>query len=199
MESKTKITYDSNDSELVYMIKENSEDAKDELYKKYSALIHKEINRFKVKALSLGIEYSDLMQESLLGFMSAVNTYDESNEVKFITYATMCIRRKLLNYIEKYSSIKSQTMNNALSLDDDNLALRYIKDTNEKEPLNSVIYRELIKEINEKISVLNENERIILEYAISGLKAEEISEKLSIPVKQVYNTLYRARKKLKSE
>ena len=90
-------------------------------------------------------------------------------------------------------------MNNALSLDDDNLALRYIKDTNEKEPLNSVIYRELIKEINEKISVLNENERIILEYAISGLKAEEISEKLSIPVKQVYNTLYRARKKLKSE
>ncbi len=199
MESKTKITYDSNDSELVYMIKENSEDAKDELYKKYSALIHKEINRFKVRALSLGIEYSDLMQESLLGFMSAVNTYDESNEVKFITYATMCIRRKLLNYIEKYSSIKSQTMNNALSLDDDNLALRYIKDTNEKEPLNSVIYRELIKEINEKISVLNENERIILEYAISGLKAEEISEKLSIPVKQVYNTLYRARKKLKSE
>lgn len=191
--------YDTLDSELVYMIKENNEDAKEELYKKYSALIHKEINRFKTKALSLGIEYSDLMQEALLGFMNAVNTYDEDNEAKFITYATMCIRRKLLNYIEKYSSIKSQTMNNALSLDDDNSLLRFIKDTNEKEPLNSVIYTELVKEINEKIAVLNETEKTILEYAISGLKAEEIAEKLEMPVKKVYNTLYRARKKIKSE
>ncbi len=199
MELKTSTSYDNIDSELVYMVKENSEDAKDELYKKYSALIHKEINRFKAKAISLGIEYSDLMQEALLGFMSAVNTYDETNDVKFITYATMCIRRKLLNYIEKNASIKNQTMNNALSLDDENTSLRFIKDSNEKEPLNSVIYNELINEINEKIAVLNEKERTILEYAISGLKAEEIAEKMNLPVKQVYNTLYRARKKIKSE
>ena len=53
MELKTSTSYDNIDSELVYMVKENSEDAKDELYKKYSALIHKEINRFKAKAIVL--------------------------------------------------------------------------------------------------------------------------------------------------
>ena len=191
--------YDDIDSELVYMIKENSEEAKDELYKKYSALIHKEINRFKRKATLLGIEHSDLMQEALLGFMSAVNTFDEKNDVKFITYATMCIRRKLLNYIEKYSSIKNQTMNNAISLDIENSALKFIKDSKEKEPLNSIIYTEELKEINEKLSVLSIKERTILELAIEGLKAEDISKKLDMPVKQVYNILYRARKKIKGE
>ena len=181
------------------MIKENSEDAKDELYKKYSALIHKEINRFKPKALSLGIEYSDLMQEALLGFTSAVNTYDDKNDVKFITYATTCIRRKLLNYLEKHSTIKSQTMNNALSLDDENSLLRFVKDSNEKEPLNSIIYTEKIEELNEKISDLSDTERAILEYAIQGLKAEESANEMKLPIKQVYNTLYRTRKKIKSE
>lgn len=199
METKTKELYMGSDSELIYMIKENSEDAKEELYKKYSALIHKEINRFKPRATMLGIDLLDLMQEALLGFMSAVNTYDENNDAKFITYVTMCIRRKLLNYIEKQSSIKNQTLNNAISLDDDNSLLKYIKDNNEKEPLHSVIYSEQIEELNEKISDLTEKERTILELSITGLKAEAIADKLNIPVKQVYNILYRTRKKIKSE
>ncbi len=199
MEPKTKTLYSETDSELIYMIKENSEDAKEELYRKYSGLIHKEINRFKPKANMLGIDPLDLMQEALLGFMSAVNTYDENNDAKFITYATMCIRRKLLNYMEKHSSIKNQTLSNAISLDDDNSLLKYIKDDNEKEPLHSIIYSEQIEELNEKISDLTEKERTILELSITGLKAEDIAEKLKMPVKQVYNILYRTRKKIKSE
>ena len=199
MEPKTKTLYSETDSELIYMIKENSEDAKEELYRKYSGLIHKEINRFKPKANMLGIDPLDLMQEALLGFMSVVNTYDENNDAKFITYATMCIRRKLLNYMEKHSSIKNQTLSNAISLDDDNSLLKYIKDDNEKEPLHSIIYSEQIEELNEKISDLTEKERTILELSITGLKAEDIAEKLKMPVKQVYNILYRTRKKIKSE
>lgn len=200
MELKTKNYQDLNDSELVYMINENSEDAKDVLYSKYSALIHKELNRVRPKAYALGVEWSDLMQEALLGFSNAINTYDESADVKFITYATLCIRRKIINFLEKHATYKNKAISNAFSIDDDDsMIAKNIKDIDGREPLNSIITNEELDEVNRKLDKLNEAERVILELTIAGNKPEEIAEIMSIPVKQVYNKLYRARQKIKVE
>ena len=89
--------YEITDSELIQKINDNNEDAKDYLYERYSNLIHKEVNRVRKLGKDKGIEYSDLLQEAMLAFSEAINRYDDTNNVKFITFATLCIRRKLIN------------------------------------------------------------------------------------------------------
>ena len=204
MASKTN-NYDLNDEELVYMINENNDEAKDALYQKYSSMIHKEIKKVKNTAYALKIDYSDLIQEAMLGFSNAVNTYNEEEDAKFGTYATLCVRRKLLNFIEKHRTAKSHSLNSALSLDAEMIEkggeyIHFLKEIDGREPLNNVIINEELSEVSEKMDkVLNEKERLILEYSVMGKKPDEIAEIMGISPKKVYNILYRARKKIKSE
>ena len=192
--------YSTNDDEIIYMIKENSEDAKDYLYKKYGGMIHKELNRVQRYASALGIEWNDLVQEALLGFSGAISSYDSSKDVKFSTYATMCVKRKIINYVSKYSTKKNIAMTSALSLDEseDGNVSNYIFN-DDKEPLNKLLIKEKMQDINESFSRLNENEKRVMNYIIEGYDIQDIADKLGLTVKSVYNLLYRARKKLKTD
>ena len=82
MESKT--DYKISDSELIYQINDNNEDAKNSLFQKYSPLIHKEVQKYTKEASIKGIEYKDLLQEGMLAFSEAINNFDEKENVKFI-------------------------------------------------------------------------------------------------------------------
>ena len=53
MESKT--NYKISDSELIYQINDNNEDAKNYLFQKYSPLIHKEVQKYTKEVLSRNI------------------------------------------------------------------------------------------------------------------------------------------------
>ena len=110
--------YKITDSELIQKINDNNEDAKDYLYQKYSLLIHKEVNRIKKLGIQKGIEYNDLLQEAMLAFSEAINKYDDETNVKFITFATLCIRRKLINNLHKYSTQKEYINKNQIHLED---------------------------------------------------------------------------------
>ena len=202
MESKTK-NYELNDEELVYLISESG-DAKDELYKKYSPMIHKELNKVKNSAYALGIDWSDLIQEAMLGFSNALSTYNESGEAKFSTYATLCVRRKLLNFIDKHATKKNMIMKSAVSLDAPDSVYGsdyspYLKDIEGLEPLNKVITDESLEEVSKKFDKLNYEEKRVMDYTISGKSPSEISELMNISIKKVYNILYRARNKIKIE
>lgn len=203
MVSKIK-DYVISDEELVYMVKENTDVARDYLYEKYSSMIHKELNKVKKSAYALGIEWSDLVQEALLGFSNALSSYDEKNEAQFATYATLCVKRKLLNYIEKYSTTKNYNLRNALPIDalvdgDERDYGYFIKDLEGKEPLNKVITSEQLLEVKCKFKdELTLDEKRAIELALDGQKPELIASKMGITVKRVYNLLYRARQKLKN-
>ena len=173
----SKIDYELNDAKLINSIRENNDEAKDYLYTKYSPLIHKEINRVRPQAYVLGIDLSDLSQEAMLAFTNAINSYDENANVKFITFATLCIRRKLLNMLAKYSTNKNMAMKTSIPLDsnieDSNSTLiDFLKDSDEKDPL--------------------------IQQSIQGKSVEEISKILNMTPKQIYNLIYRARGKIKS-
>ena len=201
MELRTDYNYD--DNELVYLISENNEEAKDALYKKYSAMIHKELNRVKKTAFALDMDWSDLMQEALLGFSGAINTYNQENDVKFSTYATLCVRRKLINYVEKNRTAKNFALKNAVSLDIENEKSNidysyFLRDLSGKEPLNKLVTDESITEVLDHFGAdLTSEEKAIMELSIDGKKPEEIANIMNMSIKKVYNSLYRARKKLK--
>ena len=198
---ESKIDYEVSDEQLVFMINENSEDAKDALYEKYSAMIHKELNAVKRSAYALGIEWQDLFQEAMLGFSNAVSSYNEERNAKFNTYATMCVHRRLLNCIEKNSTIKRFVSNAALPItdeyDNENGKI-YIKDVSGKEPLNKIIIDEDLNQVKLNLyDKLSYEERVIIDYATNGMKPDAIAKITGKSPKQVYNILYRARKKIK--
>lgn len=202
MASKTKLYDDISDSEIIYQIEENNQDAKEYLYQKYAPLVHKEVDKFYKQNKGKGIEFSDLLQEGMLAFSEAVNNYDNYSDVKFITFATVCIQRKLKKYTNKYSTQKHKQHLAELSLDSENAdseksLKNIIKDTAGKEPLNKVITDEALNEVYKNFSKLTNQERKVISYSIEGKEPSEIAKIMDISTKKVYNLVYRARVKMK--
>lgn len=200
MELKTNHEY--GDSELIMLLREENDEVKDYLYTKYSPLIHKELNRVKKRSFALGIDFADLSQEAMLAFSHAINNFNEETEVKFITFATLCIRRKLSNYINKFDTNKNKVLSNSVSLDaqidDADSFVDNIPAADITNPLNQIINDETLKDINYIIkNSLSENERMVLQYDVMGKSASEIAELLGMNTKQVYNLIHRARTKLR--
>ena len=80
--------YDNNEMlALVKLSQQGDNDAKEKLLLENSPLIKSVIKRFVDK----GLEYDDLYQLGSLGFLKAINNFDESFGVKFSTYAVPMI------------------------------------------------------------------------------------------------------------
>lgn len=200
-----KTEYEINDSELVWHIRENAnDDAKDSLYEKYTPLIYKEIYRVKKRAVALGVELADLSQEAMLAFSYAINSFDEDADVKFVTYTTVVIRRKLANYLNKFETKKNKTMVEAVSMDapvDDENQSAFVETMEESvstDPLRKMITNETLIEVNKAIKEkLSKNEKIVLQFDLDGKTIPEIVEMTGMSSKQIYNLIHRARSKLK--
>ena len=192
--------YEYNDYELIYLINENNEDAKELLFQKYSPLIHKEINRVKKIAFENGINLNDLTQEAMLAFTNAINGYDENESAKFITFATLCIRRKLSSYINKHKTNKNRIILNKLETTENNEndynIINNINDDS-KDPLKSIIVSEELKETYKNFNKLSKNEKLVMDFTLEGKNPKEIAKITGFKIKMVYNYLHRARNKLK--
>ena len=74
---------DLNDSEVLYLIRENEEEAYNYVYKKYEPLINKFAINIMKKYKTLGIEYDDLFQEGMYGLSLAIKNFDSKNDVLY--------------------------------------------------------------------------------------------------------------------
>ena len=190
---------DISDEQLVFMTNEYNEDAKEILYERYKNLIYSELNSVKRSVYALGIDFQDLKQEAMLGLANAISSFDNSSDVKFSTFVTSCIRHRLYNYIKKFTTKKSIIQKFTLSIDDDKDNVINLKASSDSEPLNKMLVSESLSEVQDKISnELTEEEQQVLDCSVNGMSSEEIGILLNKSIKQVYNILYRARKKLKS-
>lgn len=199
MESKIR---EYNDEKLILFVRENNEDAKDYLYEKYSALIHKEISNYARKSRQLGIEFADLTQEAMLGFSHAINNFNPDEETKFITFATLCIRRSLTNYVAKFKTGKNKSYKESLALDapvdDSHRYIDAMPSGKNNDPLKKIIDSETLKEVIKSIEEnLSENERTVLALDLEDKSVNEIAEITHMSNKQIYNLIHRARNKLK--
>lgn len=76
--------------------------AKEQLIKNNVPLVKSIINRFKGK----GVEYDDLYQIGCIGFLKAINNFDEKFGVKFSTYAVPMIAGEIKRFLRDDGSIK---------------------------------------------------------------------------------------------
>lgn len=137
-------------------------------------------------------EFDDYLQEGLLGLLQAVETYDKTKGVAFLTYAKVCIDHRLTNFVRKSSGKNKVPKKYILGFD----SITNIK--TEDTPENIVIDKDEVEFLKQKAKFhLSKMEYKVFVYYICGYSYSEISAKLNVPVKSVDNAINRIKTKLK--
>ncbi len=144
----------------------------------------------------------DLIQEGMLGLLSAIRSYDPVQNASFKTYAELCIRSRLFSTIKSATSKKHEPINGGQSLeeilsDESKLPLLAYTDFFRRSPEEQVLARENKKELQKSsVRCLSAMENKVLELYLQGLSYEEIAEQSGKTVKAVDNAIQRIRRKL---
>ena len=192
---------DYNDQELLYLICESNEDATNILYDKYKKIIDMKVNKYKTLGKRVGLEYNDLFQEGMVGLSEAINSYKDSKESKFSSFANICIDRQLFSLLAKAKRKKHDFLNESYSLD-----LQVADGINmldhlfvDNEDLSVKLEREetannLYNSICEGLSTF---EKMVFDLKIAGFEYNEIAKLLDKSYKSVDSALQRIRMKAK--
>ncbi len=182
---------DSDDETLVMLARKGDNNA-------MAALIAGIVPLVKTKAAAMAgknLEADDLAQEGMLGFLSAVYTYRPGGEAAFRTYASACIKNRIISAVRTQLSRKNMPLNFSIPLDDEDTDYEAAG----SDPQNILIAQE---ETSRILAILNSRlskmEKKIMQQYLSGLSYEQIAKALGTSAKAVDNALQRAKKKLKS-
>jgi len=186
------------DSELLFLIEENNEEAFTELIDRYSPKINLIIAKYKAKGLQVGLDISDLYQEGLIGLINAIKTYNKDREASFKTYASLVIEREVLDLIKTSDRIKYKSLNSAISLDnfsaEETQSLYNVIEVDQNTPELKLINEEEKEELK---SILTDFELKVYELKIEGKTNKEISTILDRNQRSIENTIQRIKLKLK--
>lgn len=194
--------YSVDENMLLDMLSESNEDVRDALYEKYAPMILFLVKKYLKKALKLGLESKDLIQEANLAFADAINSYNPEKDASLKTFITICIERRLIKIIEKNETKKSQMEKDTLSLefeyDEDGSKLNdFIADPS-LDPSLSYFEQEELKNLQIKIEeVLSDSELVVYKHMLEGLSYQKIAILLDKSPKQIDNTIQRIRFKLR--
>ncbi len=135
------------------------------------------------------LDSDDFVQEGMLGFLRAVETYDFSRGVPFEAYAFKCMQ----NSINTAAGVSRVEIPIGMSSE-----FPEVTDKDE-DPLKQILAGEHLNEVLNACEVtLSDVEKTVVFFRAGGMSYEEIGKRLNMSEKSVDNALQRARKKLKS-
>lgn len=191
------------DNELVLLAKENNEEAKDIAVEKYKYIVDIIIKKYYTITNILGVEINDLYQEAYIGLIDGINNYDQNKEASVTTFISVCVERRVVNYIKKAGRIKNKIISDAWSLEHNyeqfSQPLMYILgDNNKNNPLDNTIKEEDLNELTELIKKeLSDSEYEVYSLMINGLGYKDIAVLLDKNPKQIDNSIQRIKNKVK--
>lgn len=149
-----------------------------------------------------GGDSEDLIQEGMLGLLSAIRQYDPSANVPFKTYAELCINRRLYSAVRSATRLKHLPLNNGVPLDSILSEESQPQATNHPEANRriteeQVLARESEKELHSAFSqYLSSFEAKVLQLYLSGLSYAEMAAQTHKSEKSIDNAVQRIRRKL---
>lgn len=191
------------DKDIIELLEQGDEKAKDLIYEKYGYIIDVMLKKY-YKGISIFlIDKEELRCEALVGFSNGINHYLENKEASLATFLSICTARKIIQYFEKNNSSKYRFMKDTLSIEYEPQSGKSIYDlyaaSNATEPLNTLTSEENVKDIiNLSKETLSPFEYRVFKYMVSGLNYNAIAKKLDKTPKQIDNTMYRIKSKLKN-
>ncbi|MBO4309693.1 MAG: sigma-70 family RNA polymerase sigma factor [Lachnospiraceae bacterium] len=191
------------DEELVRLSRDNDR-AMDYLLNKYKGVV---LSCSK-SLFILGGDDQDLVQEGMIGLFKAIRDFDEHKNIKFSTFAQICVKRNIYTAITNSNSLKNEPLNKGLSIshtdssDDDDylknlstddLGLSQIYNP-EDNIINKEKYDEIIAFMSKELSKL---EYQVMDLYIIGLTTSEIAKVLNKNEKTTDNAFQRAKNKIR--
>lgn len=188
----------NNEIELINLAKQGDEKALDELYDKYK---HNVLIIAKKYYISDG-NSDDIMQEGMMGFLKAINTFD-ADKGNFYSYLIKSVEHQIINAIKKSNTLKNAPLNERynlnnqgeLEIEESEKSLGIPND--DLSPENRVLMEEDQKEFDEMMSdKLSAFEKEVLQLYLAGFSYCDIISKLNVNYKSVDNALNRVKAKL---
>ena len=185
-----------NDTQLCELALDGNRASEEELVSRYMFLV-----RACARPLFLaGGDSEDLIQEGMLGLLSAVRQFDPGNGTSFSTFAEHCIKMRLFSAVKTASRLKHLPLNAGVSLD--RLSEEASEEVSCKElsydsPEEMILARESEKELREAFSrCLSAMENKVLSLYLDGLSYRDIAGRLGKDEKAIDNAVQRIRGKL---
>lgn len=190
------------DGELLYMVSDSNEEATETIFKKYEPVIDYYVKKYIMLVKGKGLDYNDLYQEGLIGLNSSIHDYKQQKDIKFSTFANICIRRRILTAIKNATRKKHSILNDSYPLeyqtDDGTIMLESMISSNETGIEDLLVSNENSKYFNVRIKEeLTEFENEVYKLRINGFSYEEISKTLNKTIKSVESSLFRIRIKIR--
>lgn len=191
------------DSELVNLVCEKSEEASDVLYEKYKYIIDIVYNKYRKSAYFLSVDLNELRQEAMVGFSDALVNYNQEKDVNLNTFISLCVERRVRNYVRSAETIKNKMLKTAYSLDapygSEDIPLGEKIGDSAHDPQITLEERENIKNLKKQIDeILSPTEKEVYELVVNDFSYEDIASILNKDIKSIYNTVARLRAKIRS-
>ena len=177
---------DYNDYELLYMIKENDDEAIDIMIGKYEPIIRTMASSF---SYNYNVEMDDLVQEGRIAVYKSINTYKD-NKALFYTYVMVAIKNAMLSFCNKEFN-KNKRINSYYSFDDLDYCYGY-----EYNYISSISDNDFYEELVNFRNSLSFNDSCIFELRYNDFSYKDIAILLDISLKKVDNSLYLMKKSL---
>ena len=145
-----------------------------------------------------GGDSEDLIQEGMLGLLTAIRGFDPGRDATFRTYAEICIRSRLLTAVRAAQGGKHAPLNHSVSFEpplfDGTNAHLF---SSVESPEDVIIGREALRErLLALKGQLSELERKILPPYLSGVSCGEMSQRVGRSQKSVDKAIQRIRRKI---
>jgi RNA polymerase sporulation-specific sigma factor len=187
---------------LIDQLRAGGEEARDKLIVKYIPMVKYIIRNY----YSSFLDFEDLLQEGLIGLLSAIDEYrPDEYDVKFSSFAYICIIRRVYNVIKLTTGNKHRLLNEATSLQspigsDESRSMLDLVAAGVPEFDPEEVFEE--KYITEVIGTVLRNHLSLLEYAViirllKGYSAREIEEEMGVGLKVIDNARTRVKSKIK--
>lgn len=186
------------DEELAYKSKQGDQQAFEILARRYKSFLQKITRGYFL----VGSEQDDLLQEATIALYKAIQSYDQSQNTTFRTFASLVVKRHILSSIKQSNTQKNKILNESLSLSSLDKSMEeedsFLFLPNDVLNLDEqLIQDEKFEEIKQKIAqALSKLESQILSEYLKGHSYQTIAENLAINTKSVDNALSRIKQKL---
>ena len=175
------------EAELTMLVRQaanGDEEAFAAVMRRMTPLIRTQIHRFEHS----GADEEDLRQECLVGLLAAIRHYREDAGATFTTYASTCMRNRLVSMARRYGTLTQREQ--PLDADTD------VPDTDGNDPESRLLEQEGLSRLQEQLQQrLTPLEYEVLLARLEDQTYEQIAAHLGVSKKTVDNAVQRLRRK----
>ena len=176
--------------ELVLLAQKGNQNAMSHIVMRLMPLVRKKAAKYK----STQLETDDLLQEGLIGLLSAVKGFSCESQKPFLPYAATSVQNSMVSALRKSLGARSVKSADVVPLEEDFM----------EAPTLSLEEQQDLREDCERLwnlvmTRLSKTEKQALHLFLCGYSYAEVAEKMQISEKSVDNALQRVRTKLKKD